>query len=259
MYRLIIVEDETLIRQWLTQALDYHQLGLEVVAVAKDGLEGASLIKTLKPHVVLTDIKMPHKTAFEMFEVTKEVAYEKVILSSYSDFQHAKKAMQYGVYNFIEKPIDLEELRDCLWQIQLDLKKKDDSSSAEEKEPIWSDFSSLNLPQVMSEDWAKELVEWLHLNYDKPIATEDLAKHFGYSESYLYKKIKEELGITLTDYLNRYRIKRAIQLMMSLPDVKAYEVSEAVGFSDYNYFGKVFRRYTGLSFTEFKENFTHKG
>lgn len=63
----------------------------------------------------------------------------------------------------------------------------------------------------------------------------------------------------MKDYLNRYRVKRAIQLMLSDSDSKVYEVALAVGFSDYNYFGKVFRRYTGLTFTEFKENFTHKG
>ncbi|WP_326830476.1 helix-turn-helix domain-containing protein [Streptococcus uberis] len=71
--------------------------------------------------------------------------------------------------------------------------------------------------------------------------------------------MKEDLGITLKDYLNRYRIKRAIQLMTSQPGLRVYEVAEAVGFSDYNYFGKVFRRYTGLTYTAFKENFTHKG
>lgn len=256
MLRMIIVEDESLIREWLRTALHYQQLGIEVIATARDGQEGIDLIRGLNPDIVLTDIMMPRKTAFDMFEETKDLDYEKMILSSYSDFHHAKKAMKYGVYNFLEKPLDVEELRDSLWQIRLDMKQRDQSLVATREE--WN-VPIIDLPHIHQENWSAHLIEYLHQHYDKSISTEEIAKQFGYSESYLYKKIKEELGITLKDYLNRYRIKRSIQLLTSNADLKVYEVAEAVGFSDYNYFGKVFRRYTGLTFTEFKENFTHKG
>ncbi|TCD45523.1 DNA-binding response regulator [Streptococcus sp. X16XC17] len=254
MYRLIIVEDETLIRQWLAQAIDYSSLGIEVVALASYGREGAEIISQLRPHIVLTDIMMPHMTGFDMFAATKDCSYEKIILSSYSDFQHAKTAMRYGVYNFLEKPIDVEELRERLWQICLDLKQEKAGVDVTNDE-----LPLLQLPQVDAVHWAADILEWLHQHYHQTISTEKIAHHFGYSESYFYKKIKEEFGITLKDYLNRYRMKRAIELMMAQPDLKVYEIAEAVGFSDYNYFGKVFRKYTGLSFTEFRENSTYKG
>lgn len=253
MYRLLIVEDEKLIREWLSTALDYQQLGIEVVACLADGKEGVEAIRELRPHIVLTDIMMPRMTGFEMFEASKEIPYEKIILSSYSDFQHAKQAMRYGVYNFLEKPIDLEELRSCLWQICLDLKPNVISST---QEISGKDFPLLQLPEGNTISWSKEILEWVQQHYNQPLQIEDVAHHFGYSESYFYKKIKEDLGITLTDYLNRYRIKQAIELMLEQPDLKVYEISEVIGFSDYSYFGKVFRKYTGLSFTTFKENFT---
>lgn len=253
MYRLLIVEDEKLIRQWLSTALDYEQLGLEVVACLSDGEQGAMAIREFRPHIVLTDIMMPRMTGFEMFESCKDISYEKIILSSYSDFQHAKQAMRYGVYNFLEKPIDLEELRTCLWQICLDLKSDKTPSLREMSD---KNFPLLHLPEEDTISWSKEILEWVQQHYNQPLQIEDIAQHFGYSESYFYKKIKEDLGITLTDYLNRYRIKQAIELMISNPSLKVYEISEAIGFSDYSYFGKVFRKYTGLSFTTFKENFT---
>ncbi|MGT2802745.1 response regulator transcription factor [Streptococcus henryi] len=187
-----------------------------------------------------------------MFEETKDISYEKIILSSYSDFQHAKQAIKYGVFNFLEKPLDVEELRDTLWQICLDMKQESQHTG-------FDNLPKIELPQIHQENWSALLVEYVHQHYNQAISTEEIAKNFGYSESYLYKKIKEELGITLKDYLNRYRIKRSIQIITDQPDLKVYEVAEAVGFSDYNYFGKVFRRYTGLTFTEFKENFTHRG
>lgn len=70
MYKLVIIEDEHIIRKWLRYAVDYESLGIVVVGEAKDGKAGAALIRECQPHIVLTDINMPIMTAFEMFEDT---------------------------------------------------------------------------------------------------------------------------------------------------------------------------------------------
>lgn len=251
MLRMIIVEDEHLIRNWLCHVIDYKEMGIELLACVRDGQEGIEAIMTFDPDIVLTDIMMPRKTAFDMFEATRKYKYQKIILSSFSDFQNAKRAMQYGVINFLEKPLDTDELRDCLWQISLDL------SETSKPEDLSQQFPNISLPLVEDKQLSAQVVAYLHHHYNESISTETIAHHFGYSESYLYKKVKEELGITIKDYLNRYRIRQAIKLILVEPYLLVYQVSEAVGYSDYNYFGKVFRRYTGLTFTEFKENFTH--
>ena len=121
MFNLIIVEDEHLIRKWLEIAVDYSALGIQVVGTASHGQEGMELIQKLKPHIVLTDITMPIMDAFMMFEATKSLSYEKVILSGYDDFQNAKKAMQFGAVDFLSKPINVTELTECLEKITLRL------------------------------------------------------------------------------------------------------------------------------------------
>ncbi|WP_205029849.1 response regulator [Streptococcus porcinus] len=255
MLRMIIVEDEHLIRNWLSQVIDYKQMGIDLLACVRDGQEGIEAIEQYQPDIVLTDIMMPRKTAFDMFEATKRIPYQKIVLSSFSDFQNAKKAMQYGVYNFLEKPLDTDELRDCLWQICLDLKS--DNILLAKEEELNKQFPTIALPVSEDTSLSAQVIAYLHHHYNQTISTEAIAHQFGYSESYLYKKVKEELGITLKDYLNRYRVRQAIQCILADPSLMVYQVSATVGFSDYNYFGKVFRRYTGLTFTEFKENFTH--
>ncbi|VTS12703.1 helix-turn-helix domain-containing protein [Streptococcus pseudoporcinus] len=255
MLRMIIVEDEHLIRNWLSQVIDYKQMGIDLLACVRDGQEGIEVIEGYRPDIVLTDIMMPRKTAFDMFEATRTIPYQKIILSSFSDFQNAKKAIRYGVYNFLEKPLDKEELRDCLWQICLDLKTE--AAPLASEEGLSKQFPTIDLPVIDGNYLSAQVISYLHHHYNQTLSTERIAHHFGYSESYLYKKVKEELGITIKDYLNRYRIRRAIKLILEEPHLLVYQVSEAVGYSDYNYFGKVFRRYTGLTFTEFKENFTH--
>ena len=78
------------------------------------------LIQEKEPHIVLTDITMPIMDAFMMFEATRTLSYEKVILSGYNDFQNAKKAMQYGAVDFLSKPIDTKELTECLQKLFCD-------------------------------------------------------------------------------------------------------------------------------------------
>ena len=65
---------------------------------------------------------MPIMDAFMMFEATRTLSYEKVILSGYNDFQNAKKTMQYGAVDFLSKPIDTKELTECLQKIVLRLR-----------------------------------------------------------------------------------------------------------------------------------------
>lgn len=114
MYRLLIVEDEHLIRKWLRYAIDYQSLNILVVGEAKDGKEGAQLIQEEQPDIVLSDINMPIMTAFDMFEVTKGQSYAKIILSGYADFPNAQSAIHYGVLEFLTKPLEKQALIDCL-------------------------------------------------------------------------------------------------------------------------------------------------
>lgn len=77
MYKLLIVEDEHLIRRYLTDALDYQELNITVVGDAENGQEGTAMIQDLQPDIVLTDISMPIMDAFQMFEATKAQDYQK--------------------------------------------------------------------------------------------------------------------------------------------------------------------------------------
>jgi two-component system response regulator YesN len=93
MYKVLIVEDEHLIRKWLTYTVDYQSLGLVIIGEAENGKIGEEMIRQLKPDIVLTDINMPVYDAFTMFENTKDIPYQKIILSGYNDFLNAKKSL----------------------------------------------------------------------------------------------------------------------------------------------------------------------
>lgn len=249
MLKLLIAEDEHLIRKWLSQALDYQELNIEVIGFAKNGEEAHQLIKEHKPDIVLTDINMPKMTAFDLFEATQEISYKKIILSGYDEFENAKLAMRYGVKDFLVKPIDLVELRTCLVEVSYDIqseKNEQDFLSLEH-------FDVLQDVRYSRDVVVSQVLAWISQNYATKFTTAELAKELNYSESYIYSKIKRHLEMPLSDYLNRYRIKMAVNLFMESPDYLIYEVANMVGFSDYKYFNKVFKKYIGMTVSEFKE------
>lgn len=249
MYKLLIVEDEHLIRKWLMYGLDYEKIGIVMVGEASNGEEGAEKIRKFKPDIVLTDINMPVKDAFAMFEATLDIPYKKVILSGYNDFPNAKRAIQYGVKDFIAKPLDEKELEESLIHLVGELTQEKNHYSIKVNEEQYAFFSEI---RQSSDEVVKEILTWVQGNYQRHFVMADVAYELGYSESYLYKKIKDHLGITLNEYVTRYRLKMSITTLLENPELRVYEVADEVGFSDYKYFNKLFKKYMGMTVSEFK-------
>ena len=89
-------------------------------------------------------------------------------------------------------------------------------------------------------------------HFAERITLTDLSEKYELSCTYLNAKFKAETGYTFLDYLNRYRISQAVKLLKKR-EYRIYEIAEKVGFSDYKYFIKVFKKYAGCSPNKFLE------
>ncbi|MDE7223264.1 MAG: AraC family transcriptional regulator [Acetatifactor sp.] len=103
-----------------------------------------------------------------------------------------------------------------------------------------------------------DLMEWLQLNYDTSISVAGIAEKFGYHPSYLTSLFKRYSGYTITEYLNRQRIRVAKNLLASAPKLTLAEISEQVGIGDEKYFMRLFKRYEGITATAYREAFARK-
>jgi two-component system response regulator YesN len=129
MYRLLIVEDEPVMRQGLIQLLTLDKYGYLLCGEAENGTEAIKLIDEYKPHIVITDIKMPKMDGLEMIRQVKESGRPHqprfIILSGYNDFDYARNALRYGVVDYLLKPVDEDELIALLLRIAEQLKQDD--------------------------------------------------------------------------------------------------------------------------------------
>ena len=112
MYRVIIVDDEPVIRRGLRETIEWDSLGLEVAGEAADGLEALNLVREIRPEILITDIRMPDMDGLELIREVRKLDFNVkiTILSGYSDYDYLKAAIRLGVDNYLLKPIDNDEL-----------------------------------------------------------------------------------------------------------------------------------------------------
>lgn len=121
--KAIVVEDEEKIGKYISHKITSLDSDVLVVGQAQNGKEALALIETCRPQIVFTDISMPVMDGLELARVIRNgyPGILVVIISGYSEFSYAQKAIQYGVFNYILKPIEDRELSDVLYDIKKSL------------------------------------------------------------------------------------------------------------------------------------------
>lgn len=106
MFKIMIVDDEMLVRQGIKHLLDWEQEGYQIVGEASNGVEALNRMDELSPHVILTDIVMPVMGGEQLVKVVKEKYphIEIIVLSSFSEYDYVRSTFQSGVADYILKP-----------------------------------------------------------------------------------------------------------------------------------------------------------
>lgn len=128
MYKLLIVDDEELVRKAIINKLDWPALGFGEVREAEDGEQALEIALAFKPDVVLTDIRMPFMDGLDLAkQLTLNLPETKtIILSGHDEFEYAQEAIKHGVLEYILKPIRSVTLSEVMLKIKhvLDSEKK---------------------------------------------------------------------------------------------------------------------------------------
>lgn len=253
MYKVLVVEDEDIIRKGLIFMMDWLKVNCIVAGEAADGEEGLEKIKEIRPDIIITDVKMPFKDGLKMLEESiDQYEYETIIISGYDEFDYAKKAISLNVTEYLLKPVNFEQLYKTLEKLTNKLETRHKVQKYIKALDHMPTDQIMNVTYKDKSKYTAKMLEYIQANYSQKISINDLSKKYEISSTYLNVKFKKETNYTFNDFLNRYRVLQAVELLKK-GKLKVYEIAENVGFQDYKYFILVFKKYIGCSPRKFRE------
>lgn len=247
-YEMMVVDDEPLMTAYLLDAIPRIRPDWVVAITAKDGTEALEMLRKRAFDLVLTDIAMPEMDGLELASQI-QAAYPQtlvVILSGFDEFDFARKAVRYGVFEYLLKPLDDQELGQVLQRVSDHLQ----SRGGRQQVP------SVQAPQA--EERAMEpitLVEksiaYIHSHFQEPISLSDIARSLDISASYLSDIFHKTTGEPYCKFITKVRMEKAAETFRQNRQIKVYIVSKKVGYLSTKHFNVVFKKYFGLTPMEY--------
>ena len=244
MYRLLIADDEITIRSGLTRMIDWNTIGFEIAANLEDGKDVISYVEDHEIDVIFTDVEM-----FEVsgIEVAKWVAENRpdiivVMISGYKEFDYVKGALSFGVFDYILKPIDPDEIVKVFTRVR----NKLDGSGRKKKAISNEEPAALPTPEKCVE----KAQEYIREHISEELTVEGIAQSVFMSRSYFAKEFRRCTGDSVMDYIIRKRMELAIEMMRE-GETSQKKISERVGYGDIKYFQRSFKKHTGYTVKEY--------
>ncbi len=254
MYKLLIVDDETEILEGLRTIIDWENNGITLCGEACNGIVALEMIHQLSPDIMIMDIRMPLLDGLELLARISQnnLPVKCIILSGYDDFYYAQKAIDLKAANYLLKPCRPNDILEAVLKVKAELVEE------RQQEALFHKYKQQfqENPPALKENTnklVKTAIEFIYSNYSKDITLDCIAKEIYITPGYLSQLFKQETGINFLDFLNQHRIQKAKEYLTS-SFLKNYEIANKVGFKDEKYFSQVFKRYTGLTPTLYRDN-----
>ena len=133
MYKILIVDDEEMIRNGIKAVIPWNEIEIDNVELASSAKEGLALIRRESPDILLTDISMTKMSGLDMVEEANTLCnnMKVIVLTGYDSFEYAKQALKLRVDDFLLKPIAEDALKECIWKQVQELKESGQRSDEE--------------------------------------------------------------------------------------------------------------------------------
>ena len=210
MFKVLIVEDEVLVRKGIKNTVIELDMGFTGVETAEDGAKAIEIIKSSKPDIILSDVKMPRINGLELAKYVRNHYPEirMVLISAYDDFNYAQEAINYGVKAYILKPLNQEQLKKTLEGFVLDKKSENMKKDIYSQKQVF--FKNMIKGVFPGENYISESIKKLELPITEHwlravifVCDEPNKTGIGFSEL-ICKKLWDEYGVysvTYYDYI----------------------------------------------------------
>ncbi len=247
MYRLIVVDDEKIIRESIF-SFEWNEINVMPVGCFDSGSSALEYIRQNPVDIVLTDICMPVMNGISFIEKLKAENENVIVIciSGYCDYEYLRMCMRVGAKDYILKPIDKQELFDIVESTLQGKKEK-----VRVRHDIHQSESHSEGELNKHNHYVEEVLEYIEKHYKEHINLEIVAERVVLNPVYLSFLFKKVTGVKFSEYLNSYRIQQAIDLLEH-STLRIGEIAENVGYNDARYFSEMFKKKIGVTPNEYR-------
>lgn len=262
MLTALIVEDESLMREYLMMNLNNIHNQWVAAACARDGIEATALLNEQHFDLVITDIKMPRMGGLELAtHISSNIPNTDIILlTGYDEFNFARTAIRLGVADYLLKPLRDGELHSILDRLASKRNNSDMNGdltkniTLQSQAAVKSDVVAGN-PNIL----IQRVRNYIERHYCEQISLSEVADLMDVNPTYLSSIFESEQGESYSKYVLRLRIERAALLLRTHPVGNISDIATDVGYLSAKHFISVFKKYYGMTPSEFRSRFAASG
>lgn len=250
MYRILLVEDDHALRYMYARMHTWQENGFTLAAQAEHGKQALELLEKENFDLILTDIRMPFVDGLEMLDQLRKQGCDTpvILISSYDEFEYARKGLVLGAFDYIVKPVEEKQLSVVLQRAVelLNQRRQQDSGF----QIVHTALEQAGV-SIENDRFIHTLCTFLAGQMQRVITMEEAAEHMGLSKDYFGKECKAHTGMSFGTLYSLIKVEHAKVLLRESSE-KTYEISEKLGYASPNYFTRVFKEQTGQTPSQYR-------
>ena len=246
---VLIVDDQPDVVLGEQKGIDWGKLGIARILTAYDVPRAKEILLSERVDILLCDIEMPPYSGLELLSLIRErkLPARCIFLSAHAEFAYAQEAVRLGGFDYILQPAPYSEIEAAVARALQDIKEKEPHTSDHPAEPDGQPpaYTGSSSPVASA-------IDYIRRNLDRDISRAEIAEAIFLNPEYLSRLFKKETGVALGEFIVREKIEQA-KCMLAETDIPVSLVALKTGYSNFSYFSQVFKRHTGLSPLEYRQ------
>ncbi|MEG0286830.1 MAG: DNA-binding response regulator [Vagococcus sp.] len=218
------------------------------ITLLEDAYSTEDVLQTANKEIINILILSLAKEMKEPFRYKTEVLQKQpntkvILIDTEKNFDNLQKSIRCGAIDYLVAPLDEKELQQSIHRSILSL-----------NQISLLHYSTTQITDNRSEQ-INQIIQYIHLNFKDEISLDTLANFSHMHRNYVSRLFKEATGMSFTEYLTFYRIEQGKKCLVSTDDSISL-VSEDVGYADPAYFSRIFKKETGYTPNQYRQQFT---
>lgn len=260
---LLIVNDIVIEAQTMAKDIDWARFGISQVFTAFNAQNARDIIQTQPVDILLSDIEMPDENGLSLIRWINENHYDIncILLTCHADFEYAREGLFLGCQDYITLPAKYEDIGASVLKVVKRRMQHLDEKQLQSYGQSWlasqskqsehsKDASTHYTPEEIAQKCINYIIE--HIS-DSNLSVTHIANDIYLNPIYLNRVFKKVKGMNLSQWITKERMTLASRLLTTT-DKTAVEIAEQVGYNNYPYFSTVFKKYFGMTPSQYPKN-----